>query len=428
MKPKAEKTFCFLKGIAMDKVKIAFIGFGARGDCLLKMILETMPNDVEIVGVCDSYEDRALAAKKMVEEIAGSSPVAVTDYRKLLEMKEVEAVISPSAWDAHIQIAIDSMLAGKYVATEVGGAYSIQQCWDLVHTYERTGVPMMLLENCCYGKNELTVFNMVKKGLFGEVVHCEGGYRHDLRDEIALGEEHRHYRLENFKNRNGELYPTHELGPIAKCLDINRGNRMLYLTSMASKARGVNDWIKKNRGEDFPNANYEFAMGDVVTTMIKCAHGETITLTHDTSLPRAYSRGNLVQGTNAIWSEDKNGIVVDVVPAAGEKEWKSIEEYYGEYMHPLWKEYIEQGVVSGHDGIDYLTINAFINAVRNHTQTPIDVYDAAAWMAVTTLSEDSIAMGSMPVAIPDFTNGKWIKNRPIVRSKYCLDDICTECF
>lgn len=412
----------------MDKVKIAFIGFGARGDCLLKMILETMSKDIEIVGVCDSYEDRALAAKKMVEEIAGNSPVAVTDYRKLLEMKEVDAVISPSAWDAHIQIAIDSMLAGKYVATEVGGTYSIEQCWDLVRAHEKTGVPMMLLENCCYGKNELTVFNMVKKGLFGELVHCEGGYRHDLRDEIALGEENRHYRLENFKNRNGELYPTHELGPIAKCLNINRGNRMLYLTSMASKARGVNDWIKKNRGEDFPNANYEFAMGDVVTTMIKCAHGETITLTHDTSLPRAYSRGNLVQGTNAIWSEDKNGIVVDVVPAAGEKEWKSIEEYYDEYMHPLWKEYIAHGVVSGHDGIDYLTINAFINAVRNNTQTPIDVYDAAAWMAVTTLSEDSVAMGSMPVAIPDFTNGKWIKNRPVVRSKYCLDDICEECF
>ncbi len=414
----------------MDKVKIAFIGFGARGDCLMKMMLEAMAKDIEIVGVCDEYEDRAQAAKKMVEEIAGNTPVVTTDYRRLLEMKEVDAVVSPSAWDAHVQIAVDSMLAGKYVATEVGGAYSIDQCWQLVHTYEKTGVPMMLLENCCYGKNELTVYNMIKKGLFGEVVHCEGGYRHDLRDEIALGEENRHYRLQNFMNRNGELYPTHELGPIAKAININRGNRMLYLTSMASKACGVNDWIKKNRGEDFPRANYPFAMGDIVTTMIKCAHGETITLTHDTSLPRAYSRGNLIQGTNAIWSEDKNGIVLDKVPAVPgfEKEWQKIDEFYDEYMHPLWKEYVKNGVVQGHDGIDFLSMSGFIEAVKNHTQTPIDVYDAASWMAITTLSEDSVAMGSMPVAIPDFTNGKWVKNRPITRGKYCLDDICDEFF
>ena len=283
----------------MDKVKIGWIGLGGRGSGLLKLVLNHM-DDVEIVGVCDLYEDRMEQGRDLVKEKTGKTPIAVTDYKKLLEIDEIEAIITPSAWEAHVDICVDSMLAGKYVATEVGGAYSIEDCFRLVETYEKTKVPCMMLENCCYNKEELTILNMIKKGLFGEIVHCEGGYRHDLRDEVALGNINRHYRLRNYLSRNAEVYPTHELGPIAKYININRGNRMLYLVSMASKSRGVTDWIKKNKGEDFENANADFALGDIVITLIKCANGETITLTHDTSLPRPYSRGNLVQGTNGI--------------------------------------------------------------------------------------------------------------------------------
>ena len=410
----------------MEKINVGWVGLGGRGYGLLGMVLDTMP-DVEIVGVCDEYEDRTENGRKLVEDKRGKSPIAVTDYHRLLEMKEIDAIITPSARESHVDICIDSMLAGKYVATEVGGAYSIEQCWELVRTYERTKVPCMMLENCCYGKEEMTILNMIKKGVFGELVHCEGGYRHDLRDEVSLGNENRHYRLRNYKNRCGELYPTHELGPIAKYLDINRGNRMVMLTAMASKSVGLNTWINKNRGADFENANYHFAEGDVVTTCIKCAHGETIVLTHDTTLPRPYSRGNMVQGTKGIWFEDTHGVLIDgtVDGPSWEHRYTNLDNYYGEYLHPLWRGY---EAVGGHGGMDYLVMRGFVEAVLNQTQTPIDVYDTAAWMAITPLSENSIACGSMPVAIPDFTNGKWIRRENFVRSKYCLEDVCEEQF
>ncbi len=409
-----------------NSVNVAFVGLGGRGYGLLGMVLDTMP-DVQVLGVCDLYEDRTERAKQLVIEKRGNTPYATQNYHELLAMKEIDAVITPSAWDAHIPICIDSMLAGKYVATEVGGAYSVDQCWELVKTYEKTGVPCMMLENCCYGQEELTVLNMIKKGLFGEIIHCEGGYEHDLRDEVALGHENRHYRLDNYMHRNGELYPTHELGPIAKYLNINRGNRMLSLTAMSTKARGVNAWIRDHRGEDFENADYAFAEGDIVTTCIKCAHGETIVLTHDTTLPRAYSRGNRVQGTKGIWMEDKHGMLIDGMQdgPSWEHKFTDISEFYPEHEHPLWKKY---SAVGGHGGIDFLVMRGFIEAVKAGTQTPIDVYDTASWMVISILSEDSIAMGSMPVAIPDFTNGKWIKREPYVRSKYCLEEVCEDLF
>ena len=410
-----------------ETINVVFIGLGGRGYGLLNMVLDTMP-DVNVVGVCDLYEDRTERAKEAVINKRGNTPVATLDYHELLKMEEVDAVITPSAWDAHVPICIDAMNAGKYVATEVGGAYSVDQCWELVKTYERTGVPCMMLENCCYGREELTVLNMIKKGMFGEIIHCEGGYEHDLRDEVALGHENRHYRLDNYMNRNGELYPTHELGPIAKYLNINRGNRMISLTAMSSKARGINAWIKDNRGEDFENANFAFAQGDIVITCIKCAHGETIVLKHDTTLPRAYSRGNLVHGTKGIWSEDKYGCMFDG-SCAGTASWAhtftDMNTFFPEHEHPLWKDYT---AVGGHGGIDYLVMRGFIEAVKAGTQTPIDVYDTASWMVISCLSEDSIAMGSMPVAIPDFTNGKWIKREPYVRSKYCLEEVCEDLF
>ena len=405
----------------MDAVRVAVVGVSGRGRGLLGLLLG-MP-DVEVVGVSDLYEDRLARAKQDVIEKRGNTPMASTDFRRLLEMKELDAVITPSSWTSHADVCIASMDAGKYAATEVGGATSVEQCWELVRTSERTKKPCMLLENCCYGREELTIFNMVKQGLFGELVHAEGGYQHDLRDEICNGRENRHYRLGNYSNRNGEVYPTHELGPIAKCLNINRGNRMLSLTATASKARGLHEWIKNHRGEEYDLFNRQFTMGDVVTTVIKCAHGETITLTHDTSLPRPYSRGNRLEGTKGIWMEDKYAVYLEGISPKADV-WDSLNNYYEKYEHPLWKWYRTEGVKGGHGGMDYLVLRAYVEAVKAGTQTPIDVYDTAAWMAVTCLSEDSVAMGSMPVAIPDFTNGKWFQREPAVLGKYCLTEVC----
>ncbi len=415
----------------MEKVKIIFVGLGGRGYGLLKDVCQM--EDVEIVALCDLLPDRVERALKLVQEQKGNTPVTSADYKELFATVKADAVITPSAWQAHAPVCIDAMKAGMYAATEVGGATSIEQCWELVRTSRETGMPCMMLENCCYGEFELAVFNLVRKGFFGELVHAEGGYRHDLRAEVALGHERKHYRLDNYKRRNGDVYPTHALGPIAKTLDINRGNRMVSLVSIASKARGVNRWILDNRGEEFENAREPFALGDVVTTIITCANGETITLTHDTTLPRPYSRNYVIQGTKGIASEDANfSISIEGLTPQNDSwdpnEWRPISEYYGEHAHPLWKAYREVGVKSGHGGMDYLVLRAFIEAVRDKTDTPIDVYDTAAWMAITPLSEDSVACGGKPVAIPDFTEGRWLTPRPVVRGKYCLDEVCEEAF
>ena len=263
--------------------------------------------------------------------------------------------------------------------------------------------------------------NMVRQGLFGDVVHCEGGYHHDLRHEIAYGEENRHYRLRNYTNRNCENYPTHELGPIAKILDINNGNRMVSLTATASCAKGLHEYIVKEKGADDPLASVAFAQGDIVTTVIKCAKGQTITLVLDTTLPRIYSRSFTVRGTKGSYFEDMNmvfldGVQEEVYPA--NPYWDNGEEYAKSHAHPLWKDYDPKG---GHGGMDYLVISAFFESMITGKRPPIDVYDAAAYMCITALSEESIQKGSAPVAIPDFTRGKWYWRDDIADSKFRLD-------
>lgn len=410
------------------KVKLGVVGLGNRG----KSMLETLfcVKDVEIKMVCDKYEDRMEAGLAKVNEDEARRAwncTATTDYREVIANPEVEAVVVFTSWVSHIDIAIASMKAGKRVAMEVGGSTSVENCWRLVHTSEETGVPCMMLENCCYGRYEMAILNMIKQGVFGEIIHCEGGYEHDLRDEICCGIENRHYRYDNYHYRNGENYPTHELGPIAKYLNINRGNRMLSLVSMASKSRGLHDWIVRNKGENDPTASTVFAQGDVVTTMIKCAGGETITLQLDTCLPRPYSRGGRVQGTRGIWMEVNNSIHIEGITPHKEGDWshswESFDPYLEKYEHPLWVKYQQEGLVGGHDGMDYLVLSAFVESVKNQTPPPIDVYDTAAWMCITALSEESIALGSAPVAIPDFTDGKWMTREPAQDTIYRLDEI-----
>jgi len=265
---------------------------------------------------------------------------------------------------------------------------------------------------------------MVREGLFGELVHVQGGYEHDLRDEIGLGDINRHYRQAHFLNRNAELYPTHELGPIAKYLNLNRGNRMISLISVASKAAGLHAWLQDNR-PGTALASSPVHQGDIVNTIITCANGETILLTHDCTLPRPYSRGGRIQGTKGIWMEDNRSIYIDgrspVDPSYWTHRWESDAKYMEEFEHPLWKEYEEFGLRGGHGGMDYLVLRAFVESVQNRAEPPIDVYDTASWMCITALSEHSIATGSQSVPIPDFTNGRWLRERPAATGMYSLD-------
>lgn len=417
------------KKSAPKKTRIGYIGGGHRGVALLPLLLEM--DDVEIVAVCDEYEDRARDLVKMCKEKGRPAPSWYQDYLQLIEEnyeENLDAIIAPTAWESHVPIAVAAMEHGLPVGIEVGGAYSVDDCWQLVRVSEATGVPCMLLENCCYGREEMAVLKLVKDGVFGEIVHCEGGYHHDLREEICMGAENRHYRLRNFLHRNAELYPTHELGPIAKWIKLNRGNRMVSLTATSSKARGLNYWAKTHKGENDPLATANFNEGDIVTTVIKCANGETIVLTHDCSLHRPYSRGNVIQGTKGIYMEDKHSLCAEGITKTQEgwdpDVWEDLNEHWDIAEHPLWKKFQDEGVKGGHGGMDYLVLRAFIESVRDGKNPPIDVYDAAAWMCITPLSEESIAQGSAPVAIPDFTNGLWIRERPYEKGTYCLEEIC----
>lgn len=411
------------------KVRMCVAGLGPRGTSQMKTLLEM--EDVEFVGVCDVIEERAVKAADIIaEKREGRRPQIFTDSHEMLEKVDAEAMLITTDWCSHIRIAIDAMKHGVRPAMEVGGATDVFECWEMVRTSEQTGVPCMLLENCCFGKKEMTLLNMIKKDLFGDVVYCAGGYEHDLRDEIGMGDETHHYRQRNFMHRNGELYPTHELGPIAQYLNINRGNRMVTLTAMSSRAAGQQAWMRANRGEEWKDVR--FNEGDVVTTLIKCAGGEMISLTHNCSLPRPYSRGGVIQGTKGIWEEDNEGIYLDGISPVDPKywthKWEKDEKYIEEYMHPLWKAYENFGPRGGHDGMDYLALRSFVESVQKGCQPPIDVYDAAAWMSITCLSEQSIALGSTPVAIPDFTNGRWMEKHPMPKSCFSLDTVHEDMF
>ena len=394
-----------------EVLNLALIGLGQRGIGLLNVSILEQP-DVRVTAVCDVYEDRQKEAAKKVTDAGQPEPAMFADYRDVLKQENVDAVLISAAWEAHVDLACAAMKAGKITALEVGGAYSVDDCWRLVHTYEETGTPFMFMENCCYGRTELMITNMVRQGLFGEIAHCRGGYGHDLREEISNGREMRHYRFQNYLLRNCENYPTHELGPICNLLGVNRGNRMLTLCSMASKSVGLHQYLVDQKGADYDAAGWNFKQGDVVTTIIKCAGGETICLTLETTLPRAYSRNFEVHGSKGVYMEDGNCIFLDGVfnhEKGVEEYFNNAKEYQEQYDHPVWKKFLSDGIKGGHGGMDWLIMRAFLDAALSGEPMPIDVYDAAAWMSITALSEQSIAMGGMPVAIPDFTNGKWLR-------------------
>lgn len=399
------------------ELKIGVVGVGGRGTGVIRDTLLSIER-IRITAVCDVYKDRMKDAADMIEK-KYDRPLEIGDYKKLIDSPEVDAVIVMAAWEAHIDPAIYAMRAGKPVGVEVGGSYSIESCWDLVRTYEETKTPIMLLENCCYGRREMMALNMAKKGVFGKIVFCKGGYHHDLRAEVTYGNEHRHYRLRNYIHRNCENYPTHELGPIANVLGINRGNRMISLMSVSSMSEGIHEYIKgldKNSerlSEKTELLQTNFAQGDIVVTTIKCANGEMIQLTLDTTLPRYYSRDFTVRGTKGMYEEVNDSVYTGTtresrIEFAWKKQWGNADAYAKKYEHPIWKKYLKSGLMKGHDGMDWLVYNAFVNSAADKKPMPIDVYDMASWMVISALSEASIANGSTWMEIPDFTNGKWM--------------------
>lgn len=411
-----------IKARGKEKVRLGLIGVGLRGTWHLKNSLER--DDVEVTAICDIDPERITLAQAMIEK-SGAGKTKVFDkgeyaYRELLKAANIDAVIISTPWLWHVPMAVDAMRAGKYVGIEVCGASSVDECWEMVRVHEETGTHLMFLENVCYRRDVMAVLNMVREGLFGELVHCQGGYQHDLRHVkfdpgVEFGEKGRSeskWRTQHSVKRNGELYPTHGLGPVMEYLDLNRGNRMISLTSQATKSRGLHNYIVQKGGADHPNAKVKFKLGDVVTTMISCANGETVVLSHDTNLPRPYSLGFRVQGTKGLWMKDGDQMYIEGT-SPKEHRWEPSQPYLEKYDHWMWKKYESVAAGAGHGGMDFFVLNDFIQSVKREIAPPIDVYDGAAMMVITPLSESSISEGGEPQQIPDFTNGNWVKRKPI---------------
>lgn len=395
-----------------DKIiKIGVIGYGCRSYGMTDIFLGF--DDVTVVAVCDKYEDRVQNGINRVEEKRGYKPFGTTNYYEILERDDIDAVFIATDWELHIPIAIDAMKSGKAVAMEVGGAYSVQDCYDLVDTWEKTRVPFMFLENCCFNKEELLSTAMAKTGLFGKIVHCSGAYAHDLRTEVIFGKENRHYRLRNYLNRNCENYPTHELGPMAKALDINRGNRMVSLVSVSTKSFGMEQYVLDHKDKVDPALQgVDFAQGDVVNTVITCENGETMLLTLDTSLPRSYNRAFTIRGTKGMYEQFTNSVFLD-----GDHEYWTGAEFieknlnnadkYSDLLPDCWRNITQEQLDAGHGGMDYVELRDFIDRLKLGREMALDVYDAASWMVVSCLSEESIKQGGKPMEIPDFTKGAY---------------------
>lgn len=418
------------------KVRIAFIAVGLRGQTHVYNMAKR--DDVEVVAFADPdpymIERSQEILKKFGKPKAKVYGNGEYDYRNLLKDKSIDAVFISSPWKWHHPQAIEAMKAGKIVGLEVGGAYTVEECWDYVNVSEETGIPLMALENVCYRRDIMAILNMVRKGMFGELVHCQGGYQHDLRpvlfnsgtngkngDGLKFGPEafsEAKWRTENHLHRDGDLYPTHGLGPIHTMIDINRGNRLLRLSTFSSKARGLHHYIVNKGGENHPNAKLKWKKGDVTTTQIQCENGETIILKHDVSGQRPYNLGFRVQGTDGLWQdigwgEFGQGFIYFEKLMNYSDRWDSPQKWMEENDHPMWKKYEAKAEGAGHGGMDYFLDNTFVECIKRNKPFPLDVYDLATWYAITPLSEKSVAENGAVQEIPDFTKGKWKTNKNI---------------
>ncbi len=405
------------------QVNIGFIGLGGRGRGHL--FRSAITEGVEITAICDIDPEAIAKAQEVLVKAGKPKATAYTEgehaFEKLLEREDIDGVIIATPWLWHTRMAVATMKSGKYAAVEVSAANTMEECWDLVNTSEETGMPCMILENVNYRRDVMAVMNMVKQGLFGEIVHARCGYLHDLlpvkfNEDLKFGpgaHGEAAWRTQHSLKRNADVYPTHGLGPIAAMLDINRGNRFLYLTSTASKAVGIKDYIEEQGGKDHPHARLPWKQGDVITSTIKTTNGETIIVTHDCNLPHPYSLGFRVEGTDGRTDFDQGNKRIYVEGQSEYDTWEDFQAWQDKYDHPLWKKYGAQAAGSGHGGMDFFVTREFINAVKENRQPVLDVYDAAAWSSITPLSEASIAQGSAPQYFPDFTRGTWINRKPM---------------
>ncbi len=391
----------------MDLVRIGFVGVGGMGTAHVRNL--TRIDGCQITAVCDIVPEHAERAAAIIQE-AGSPPPALytdgeRDFERLCAEEELDLVYTATPWEWHVPVCLSAMKNGKHAVTEVHAAYTIEDCWALVEAAESHQKHCIMMENCNYGRMEMLCFNLVRKGYLGEILHAEGGYLHDLREVKFADEGEGLWRRAHSMERNGNLYPTHGLGPVANCMDINRGDRFSTLVSMSTPSRGLQLWAEEHYPPEDPKRQEHYVLGDVNYSIIQTALGRTILVGHDTNLPRPYSRINKVQGTRGIFSDYPSRVYVEGISEP--HTWDDASVWLEEHDHPLWKEMAERSAGAGHGGMDFLEDYRLIKCLREGIPTDMNVYDAAGLSVVTPLSEWSVANGGAPIEFPDFTRGQW---------------------
>ena len=395
-----------------EKIRIGFIGVGNRGRSLLNEILKL--DWVEVPAICDINPNAIVASQEIIKKRGRKKADEYgkndLDYKNMLERTDLDAVIIASYWQWHTPMAVDAMKAGKYAGVEVPAALSVDECWQLVNTSEETGIPCMMMENWSFRQDNLAVLNMIREGLLGEIVHCHCAHSHDCIDHWFFDKETGEDRwpAEFLLKYNRDQYPTHSLGPVLSWMDIPCGDTFDHITSMSSDSKGINTMFADKFGKDHPSALRKYAQGDIVTSMIRTKMGKTIVVNYDMQLPRPYDNRWTIQGTRGIYNEQRTSIYLkDKSPEY--HQWELFAPYQEKYNHKFWQGAYQGG---GHGGVDLIQLGYFAEAVRDKKQTPIDVYESVLMSCIVGLSGESIAKGSQPVQVPDFTKGKWKTRKP----------------
>lgn len=407
------------KAPALDRVRVGFIGVGERGTG--HVIQMMMMDGVEVKAICDTHTPSAQRSVANVVKkgrpeptLYGSNP---DDYKRMLDRNDIDIVIISTPWQDHERMAVDTMKSGKHAFLEVPAAITVDGCWNLVDTSEKTQKHCMMMENVCYGREELMVLNMCRKGAFGELLHGEAAYIHDLRFQMhQLTTGCGSWRTYHYTKRNGNLYPTHGLGPIAQYMNINRGDRFDYMTSMGSPSLSRALYAKEHFPEGSERRSLKFICNDINTSIVKTVLGRTIMVQWDEQLPRPYNRLNFIQGTRGCWGGFPDRCVIEgKTPSADEwAEGDGLDMLYNEYEHPMWTKIGEEAKkAGGHGGMDFVMLWRMVYCLRNGLALDQDVYDAAAWSVISPLSEWSVARRGQSVDIPDFTRGNWKTATPL---------------
>jgi hypothetical protein len=400
----------------LDRVRVAVIGLH-RGMEHVHCAAGTEFADV--VAVCDVFEDRAKAAADLYEKARGQRPALYSGservWEQLVDREDIDAVYIATPWAWHVPMALRALEHGKHAFVEVPAALTVGDCWRLVDASERSQRHLVLLENCCYGENELFVLNLARQGVFGEPVHAECAYLHDLRTVLfQLGGEG-DWRRGYHTQWDGNIYPTHGLGPVAQRLELGRGDQFRYLSSVSSPEASLTRYRNRMNPNGGRHSGETYVCGDINTTIIKTERGRTILLQHDVVLPRPYSRIDALYGTEATFFDYPPRLSIDEpkrygLEATSPDQWltdKDMAVMRDKFTHPLWKKLVERAKDAGHGGMDFVMNWRLLDCLRRGATPDSVVYDAAAWSSMVELTVRSVAQGSMPVAIPDFTRGLW---------------------